>query len=77
RCFPHNYWKGLDLENANVKTQRGFDLVDERMQVIDKDGKDLYRIGDAREWKRTYTALVMRANGKLMLVHVASAQGIS
>ncbi|KAI3848816.1 hypothetical protein MKW92_046669 [Papaver armeniacum] len=56
------FTKGL----INVETQRGFVPVDERMQVIDKDGKlvpNLYCIGDA--------------NGKLMLAHAASAQGIS
>ncbi|KAI3860590.1 hypothetical protein MKW92_010622 [Papaver armeniacum] len=60
------FTKGLGLENINVETQRGFVPVDERMQVIDKDGKlvpNLYCIGDA--------------NGKLMLAHAASAQGIS
>ncbi|CAM8993137.1 unnamed protein product [Rhodiola kirilowii] len=57
---------GLGLENIKVETQRGFIPVNERMQVIDKDGKlvpHLYCIGDA--------------NGKLMLAHAASAQGIS
>ncbi|KAI8031433.1 Kinesin-like protein KIN-14R, partial [Camellia lanceoleosa] len=61
---PHT--KGLGLENINVQTQRGFVPVDERMRVIDANGKlvpDLYCIGDA--------------NGKMMLAHVASAQGIS
>ncbi|OVA02548.1 Pyridine nucleotide-disulfide oxidoreductase [Macleaya cordata] len=60
------FTKGLGLENINVETQRGFVPVDERMQVIDKDGKlvpHLYCIGDA--------------NGKMMLAHAASAQGIS
>ncbi|KAL0762593.1 hypothetical protein Bca101_078744 [Brassica carinata] len=54
------------LENINVATQRGFIPVDERMRVIDGNGKlvpHLYCIGDA--------------NGKLMLAHAASAQGIS
>ncbi|XP_010434871.1 PREDICTED: dihydrolipoyl dehydrogenase 2, chloroplastic [Camelina sativa] len=57
---------GLGLENINVETQRGFIPVDERMRVIDGNGKlvpHLYCIGDA--------------NGKLMLAHAASAQGIS
>ncbi|XP_057785585.1 dihydrolipoyl dehydrogenase 2, chloroplastic-like [Salvia miltiorrhiza] len=57
---------GLGLENINVETQRGFVPVDERMRVIDADGNlipHLYCIGDA--------------NGKLMLAHTASAQGIS
>ncbi|KAL7237645.1 hypothetical protein ACSBR2_003866 [Camellia fascicularis] len=61
---PHT--KGLGLENINVETQRGFVPVDERMRVIDANGKlvpNLYCIGDA--------------NGKMMLAHAASAQGIS
>ncbi|CAM8986057.1 hypothetical protein QQ045_008070 [Rhodiola kirilowii] len=60
------FTSGLGLENIKVETQRGFIPVNERMQVIDKDGKlvpHLYCIGDA--------------NGKLMLAHAASAQGIS
>ncbi|KAL0376374.1 UNVERIFIED_CONTAM: Dihydrolipoyl dehydrogenase 2, chloroplastic [Sesamum calycinum] len=60
------FTKGLGLENINVETQRGFVPVDERMRVIDADGNlvpHLYCIGDA--------------NGKLMLAHAASAQGIS
>ncbi|KAL6324092.1 hypothetical protein AAG906_006363 [Vitis piasezkii] len=60
------FTKGLGLENIRVETQRGFVPVDEHMQVIDADGKlvpHLYCIGDA--------------NGKMMLAHAASAQGIS
>ncbi|XP_010449841.1 PREDICTED: dihydrolipoyl dehydrogenase 2, chloroplastic [Camelina sativa] len=60
------FTNGLGLENINVATQRGFIPVDERMRVIDGNGKlvpHLYCIGDA--------------NGKLMLAHAASAQGIS
>ncbi|KAL8171110.1 hypothetical protein V2J09_022914 [Rumex salicifolius] len=60
------FTKGLGLENINVVTQRGFVPVDERMQVLDANGKPvphLYCIGDA--------------NGKMMLAHAASAQGIS
>lgn len=60
------FTNGLGLENINVKTQRGFVPVDEKMRVIDADGNlvpHLYCIGDA--------------NGKLMLAHAASAQGIS
>ncbi|KAJ0249208.1 Dihydrolipoyl dehydrogenase 1 [Hirschfeldia incana] len=60
------FTNGLGLENVNVVTQRGFIPVDERMRVIDGNGKlvpNLYCIGDA--------------NGKLMLAHAASAQGIS
>ncbi|KAK1315797.1 hypothetical protein QJS10_CPA05g00257 [Acorus calamus] len=55
-----------DTLEVGVATQRGFVPVDERMQVIDTNGKvipHLYCIGDA--------------NGKLMLAHAASAQGIS
>ncbi|KAG6469678.1 hypothetical protein ZIOFF_070608 [Zingiber officinale] len=50
----------------NVATVRGFVPVDEHMQVTDADGNlvpHLFCIGDA--------------NGKLMLAHAASAQGIS
>ncbi|KAJ4967856.1 hypothetical protein NE237_014557 [Protea cynaroides] len=60
------FTKGLGLENINVETQRGFVPVDERMAVIDKNGKlvpHVYCIGDS--------------NGKMMLAHAASAQGIS
>lgn len=60
------FTNGLGLDNINVATQRGFIPVDERMQVIDKDGNmvpHVYCIGDA--------------NGKMMLAHAASAQGIS
>ncbi|CAM6088477.1 unnamed protein product [Calypogeia fissa] len=60
------FTKGLGLENINVATQRGFVPVDERMRVTDKEGNvvpGLFCIGDA--------------NGKMMLAHAASAQGIS
>ncbi|MQL84832.1 hypothetical protein Taro_017330 [Colocasia esculenta] len=60
------FTEGLGLENINVATQRGFVPVNEHMQVIDMNGKlvpHLYCIGDA--------------NGKMMLAHAASAQGIS
>ncbi|PWA52228.1 lipoamide dehydrogenase 1 [Artemisia annua] len=60
------FTQGLGLENVNVETQRGFIPVDERMRVIDSKGElvpHLYCIGDA--------------NGKMMLAHAASAQGIS
>lgn len=60
------FTKALGLENINVVTQRGYVPADERMQVIDADGSTVphvYCIGDA--------------NGKLMLAHTASAQGIS
>ena len=60
------YTDGLALDSVNVETQRGFVPVDECMKVLDKDGKGvdhLYAIGDA--------------NGKMMLAHAASAQGVS
>ncbi|KAL7104854.1 hypothetical protein ACP275_07G007400 [Erythranthe tilingii] len=60
------FTKGLGLNNINVETQRGFVPCDDRMRVIDADGNlvpHVYCIGDA--------------NGKLMLAHTASAQGIS
>ncbi|MCO5571852.1 hypothetical protein L7F22_025600 [Adiantum nelumboides] len=60
------FTKGLGLENVNVVTQRGFIPVDNRMRVIDANGElvpSLFCIGDA--------------NGKMMLAHAASAQGIS
>ena len=60
------YTEELGLEHVNVETQRGFIPVDDRMRVLDKDGTvvdGLYAIGDA--------------NGKMMLAHAASAQGIS
>ncbi|XP_031264464.1 dihydrolipoyl dehydrogenase 2, chloroplastic-like [Pistacia vera] len=60
------FTNGLGLENINVVTQRGFIPVDERMRVIDANGNlvpHLFCIGDA--------------NGKMMLAHAASAQGIS
>jgi len=60
--------KALALESAGIETERGFVTVDEHMRVLTKkqDGQlipGLYCIGDA--------------NGKLMLAHAASAQGIS
>ncbi|KAG4381417.1 hypothetical protein GLYMA_15G143100v4 [Glycine max] len=60
------FTQGLGLENIDVVTQRGFVPVDERMRVLDANGNlvpHLYCIGDA--------------NGKMMLAHAASAQGIS
>ena len=60
------YTDGLNLPAINVETQRGFVPVNEKMQVLDKDGKvveGMWCIGDA--------------NGKMMLAHAASAQGIS
>mmetsp|Transcript_9751 Transcript_9751/g.29629 ORF Transcript_9751/g.29629 Transcript_9751/m.29629 type:complete len:520 (-) Transcript_9751:340-1899(-) len=58
--------KSLNLEALGVELQRGFVPVDEKMQVLDKGGKvinNLYCIGDA--------------NGKMMLAHAASTQGVS
>ncbi|KAL2341699.1 hypothetical protein Fmac_009639 [Flemingia macrophylla] len=60
------FTQGLGLENIDVVTQRGFVPVDERLRVTDSNGNlvpHLYCIGDA--------------NGKMMLAHAASAQGIS
>merc|ERR1712003_311861 len=58
--------QNLNLDAVGVETQRGFVPVNAKMQVLNKDGdvvKHLYCIGDA--------------NGKMMLAHAASAQGIS
>jgi dihydrolipoamide dehydrogenase len=61
------YTAGLGLEAIGVEAdRRGFVPVNERMQVLDAAGKPLggvFCIGDA--------------NGKYMLAHAASAQGIS
>tara|TARA_B100001142_G_scaffold183674_1_gene183051 strand:+ start:1421 stop:2776 length:1356 start_codon:yes stop_codon:yes gene_type:complete len=60
------YTEGLNLEAISVETQRGFVPVNEKMQVLDKDGgvvEGVWCIGDA--------------NGKMMLAHAASAQGIA
>lgn len=61
------YTQGLGLANVNVETdRRGFVPVSDKMEVLDKNGKavpGLFCIGDA--------------NGKYMLAHAASAQGIS
>ena len=57
----------LGLDKAGIETDRGFVAVDDHMRVLNKKGGSviphLYCIGDA--------------NGKLMLAHTASAQGIS
>jgi len=58
----------MGLEDMGIETQRGFVAVDEKMRVLTKheDGEvvpGVYCIGDA--------------NGKMMLAHAASAQGIS
>eukprot|EP00983_Pelagomonas_calceolata_P030536 958178-Pelagomonas_calceolata.AAC.2 len=58
------YTNGLNLSAINTETdRRGFVPVNEKMEVLDKDGKvvpGVYCIGDA--------------NGKYMLAHAASAQ---
>ncbi|CAA7014819.1 unnamed protein product [Microthlaspi erraticum] len=59
------FTNGLGLENINVATQRGFIPVDERMRVIDGNGKlvpQLYCIGDA--------------NGKMMLARKPFPEGV-
>ncbi len=59
--------KDMGLEALGIETVRGFVQVDETMRVLTKDEGDvvpgLWCIGDA--------------NGKFMLAHAASAQGIS
>jgi dihydrolipoamide dehydrogenase len=60
--------KNMGLEDRGIVTNRGFVAVNEYMQVMTQaeDGTiipNVYCIGDA--------------NGKLMLAHAASAQGIS
>lgn len=60
------YSEGLGLEDINVQVNRGFVAVDEKMRALDSDGNvidGLWCIGDL--------------NGKMMLAHAASAQGIS
>ena len=61
------YTSGLGLGELKVETdRRGFVPVTDKMEVLDKNGKvvpNVYCIGDA--------------NGKYMLAHAASAQGIS
>jgi len=59
---------GMGLEDAGIATSRGFVAVDECMRVLASHEDDtvvpgVYCIGDA--------------NGKMMLAHAASAQGIS
>jgi len=58
--------EGLGLEDINVQVNRGFVSADEKMRALDTDGnviEGLWCIGDL--------------NGKMMLAHAASAQGIS
>lgn len=60
---------GMGLEDMGIETQRGFVAVDDLMRVKTSHADDataldnIYCIGDA--------------NGKMMLAHAASAQGIS
>lgn len=76
----------------NVETQRGFVPVDERMQVQDKNGNlvcceriPFFYIFVASQLLITYFThfqvphvyCIGDANGKMMLAHAASAQGIS
>lgn len=60
--------KDMGLEEMGIETMRGFVAVNEKMQVLTKNEggevvPNLWCIGDA--------------NGKMMLAHAASAQGIS
>jgi len=58
--------EGLGLQELGVSMNRGFVQVDEKMRTLDAEGKPiegLWCIGDL--------------NGKMMLAHAASAQGIS
>lgn len=59
--------EGLGLDAAKIETERGFVQVNDKMQVLNKAGGDVVEnvwcIGDC--------------NGKMMLAHAASAQGIS
>jgi len=60
------YSDGLGLADVNVQVNRGFVQVNEKMQALDTEGNvidGLWCIGDL--------------NGKMMLAHAASAQGIS
>jgi len=63
---PYSEGLGLPAVNIDVSKTRGFVQVDEKMRALDDDGKvidGLWCIGDL--------------NGKMMLAHAASAQGIS
>jgi len=60
------YSDGLGLDKVGAQVQRGFVQADDKMRVLDNDGnviEGLWAIGDL--------------NGKMMLAHAASAQGIS
>ena len=59
------YTGGLSLKALNFEPQRGFAQVDEHMCVLDRYGmvfNHMYAVGDV--------------NGKMMLAHAASVQGI-
>merc|ERR1719238_2064829 len=63
---PYSEGLGLPAVNIDVSKTRGFVQVDEKMRALDNDGNvidGLWCIGDL--------------NGKMMLAHAASAQGIS
>jgi len=63
---PFSEGLGLPAVNIDVSKTRGFVQVDEKMRALNDDGKvieGLWCIGDL--------------NGKMMLAHAASAQGIS
>merc|ERR1719298_102500 len=63
---PYSEGLGLPAVNIDVSKTRGFVQVNEKMQALDDDGEvidGLWCIGDL--------------NGKMMLAHAASAQGIS
>jgi len=72
----------------DVVTQRGFVPVDERMRVIDANGKlvcinlsnypsPTYCYWQDLVWQVPHLFCIGDANGKMMLAHAASAQGIS
>jgi len=63
---PYSEGLGLPAVNIDVSKTRGFVQVDEKMRALNDDGEvieGLWCIGDL--------------NGKMMLAHAASAQGIS
>ncbi|KAM7474284.1 hypothetical protein LguiB_021527 [Lonicera macranthoides] len=70
------FTKGLGLENINVETQRGFVPVDNRMQVLDAEGK-VRPVVKIPYYQVPHVYCIGDANGKMMLAHAASAQGIS
>ncbi|KAH0935076.1 hypothetical protein HID58_012193 [Brassica napus] len=66
------FTNGLGLENINVATQIGFIPVDERMRVIDENGKlvpHLYCVGDANGLMRLVPKEFLHAAD---LIHEAS-----